>query len=331
MKMFPVLPVLWFGLLVLWSSNTVLEANNTDVCQEEIDADYLFPQSWSELGQYFEVAAKMDQNISCLLHPTNILNCSWWFPTLKKDTQLSVYMSICDDVERVHFLNCSSEERFGSMWRTVLEQNTLNVIIQFNVSLHDKWTVYTKTYDMEMLEVLPPPENISASIKDGGLVVTWSKPKSRTNLNLHCSEFELVVGDQEKPISLHNQLSHTEPNADPGLTYRVRMRARRYNYCTLNSPWGDWSHTVTVEQTNKLSLLIIISMSLGIPMILLALLLLVRHQRVSEVLFPSIPRPPEKYKGFLEKSDTFNFFHPAPSAEPVEEITEVEDMEQNSG
>jgi len=28
--------------------------------------------------------------------------------------------------------------------------------------------------------------------------------------------------------------------------------------------------------------------------------------RVAKVLFPPIPRPPLKYKGFLEKSDTFN-------------------------
>lgn len=91
--------------------------------------------------------------------------------------------------------------------------------------------------------------------------------------------------------------------------------------------------------------------------------------RVTKVLFPPIPRPPPKYKYFLEKSDTFNvstlwtvntqdhishtfsnhkdvciqslkalfpvlccqFFYSTPSAKPEEVITEVEDTGKNPG
>lgn len=306
---------------------TETEANNQDVCQDEkFIADLQVSSS-----QDVELEAVI-HNFLCLLYPTNILNCSWSFHTLQKAAQLTVYISICDNERAVHALNYSSAERVGSRSLALREHEVSYVILQFNATLHDTWTLYTYTYNMAMLEVLSPPQNISASIKDGDLLVTWGLPFSRIGSNPTCFEYQLDMGDQEKLKSLTNQLLYIEGNADPGRTYSVRMRARKIDSCQENPQWSDWSHTVTVEQSvYKLNTLVIISISLGIPMIFLAVLLLVRYQRVSEILFPPIPRPPPKYIYFLEKNDTFNFFHPAPPPEPVEEITEVEDTEQNPG
>lgn len=271
----------------------------------------------------------MNDGFRCLFSPTNTLDCSWSLDTLQKDAQLFVHLSICDDDRAVHYPNTSSEERVGSMSLTLREHEELYVILHFNITLHDAWTLYTSTYDMEMLEVLPPPQNIYISVRDGGLLVTWALPQSRVRVNPSCFEYQLDMGDQEKPKDLTDRLSYTEPNVDPHCTYSVRMRTRKRGVCQESSQWSDWSPVVTGEQSvHKLNLLVILSMSLGISIILLSVLLLLRHQRVAKVLFPPIPRPPLKYKGFLEKSDTFNFFHPVPPAEPVEEITEVEDTEQ---
>ncbi|XP_076600413.1 uncharacterized protein LOC143328877 [Chaetodon auriga] len=329
MKLFPVRSIVWLSLLVLWASLSETEANNPDVCQDEKFVGDLQP--FPELGDYVELDAVIDKFL-CLLYPTNVLNCTWSFHTLQKATQLSVYISVCDNERAVHSLNYPSAERVGSRSLALREHEVLYVILQFNVTLHDMWTVYTYTYNMAMLEVLPPPQNISASVKHGDLLVTWDLPSSRVDSNPLCFEYQLDMGDQERAKNVINQLSYTELNADPSHTYSVRMRVRNIDLCQENPQWSDWSHAVTVEQSVfKLNTLVIISISLGIPMIFLAVLLLVRYQRVSEVLFPPIPRPPLKYIYFLEKNDTFNFFRPAPSPEPVEEITEVEDTEQSSG
>ncbi|XP_031711169.1 granulocyte-macrophage colony-stimulating factor receptor subunit alpha-like isoform X2 [Anarrhichthys ocellatus] len=326
MKLLPVHPIFWSCLLILWASESESESNTLDVCQNERDPGNIHLHS--PLGQeHCFKEAKVDDNFCCLYYPTDVLNCLWSFHSLEKDAQLFIQISICDEDTTVHYL--SSEERVGSTSLTLHEHEWSYVILLFNITLHGNWTVYTSGYETDMLEVQSPPQNISASVRDGGLLVTWGLPKSRGKSRPDCFEYQLDMDDQERPKNLTAELSYKEPNADPTSTYRVRMRMRKTHACQVVSHWSDWSHTVTVEPSvYTLSTVVIVSISLGIPMILLAVLLLLRHQRVSKVLFPPIPRPPPKYKGFLEKSDTFNLFHSAPLAEPVEEITKVEDMEQ---
>ncbi|XP_070775088.1 interleukin-13 receptor subunit alpha-1-like isoform X2 [Enoplosus armatus] len=223
----------------------------------------------------------------------------------------------------------STAPGLSTLYRRILSSLSISAF----VTTKGQFTLYTIRLGNESdREVLSPPQNVSASIKDGGLLVTWGLPRSREYSNPSCFEYQLDMGDQERPKNLTGQLSFLEQNADPCRTYRVRMRTKKMGYCLGSPQWSDWSHTVTVEPSvYRLNTLVIVSISLGIPMILLAVLLLVRHQRVSEVLFPPIPRPPPKYKCFLEKNDTSNLFHLASSAEPEAEITEVEDTEENPG
>lgn len=133
-------------------------------------------------------------NFLCLLYPTNILNCSWSFHTLQKAAQLTVYIryflkhffsisnaflqrsfgrtyelfwacislslsvcssSICDNERAVHALNYSSAERVGSRSLALREHEVSYVILQFNATLHDTWTLYTYTYNMAMLGNTP--------------------------------------------------------------------------------------------------------------------------------------------------------------------------------
>ncbi|KAI9534257.1 hypothetical protein NQZ68_014665 [Dissostichus eleginoides] len=329
MKMFPAHTILWSSLLVLFALQMEAEADISDVCENTMTSDVIDVQSTSVQGHHVEMENIYDK-VYCLLYPTNILNCSWSFNTLQQDTQLFVNISICNGSKSVQSPDLSSEEKVGSRSLALHDHKMSLLILHFNFTLKGKWTVYASKYDLNMLEVLSPPQNISASIKDGGLLVTWGLPHSRAHISSSCFEYQLDMGDQETPKELSDQLSYREPNVDPSSTYRVTMRTRKGSQCVEFSQWSEWSHAVTVEQF-KLNNLVIVSISLGIPMILLAVLLLLRHQRLSKILFPPIPRPPQKYKHFLERNDSFNLFHPTQSAEPAEEITEVEDMEQKPG
>ncbi|KAF3850527.1 hypothetical protein F7725_012299 [Dissostichus mawsoni] len=85
------------------------------------------------------------------------------------------------------------------------------LILHFNFTLKGKWTVYASKYDLNMLEVLSPPQNISASIKDGGLLVTWGLPHSRAHISSSCFEYQLDMGDQETPKEMSDQLCYREP------------------------------------------------------------------------------------------------------------------------
>ncbi|KAG7524826.1 hypothetical protein JOB18_017393 [Solea senegalensis] len=318
--------ICWTIFLVLGASHGVTEENNQDVCQEEQYIDELSVKS--STGQEVLLEMKdINETFICLLYPTYLLNCSWSFLTEEEDTQLSVTISICDGNTPVQSPSYSSVERVGSRTLTQQQLNNLQVVLQFNMSWPDKWKVYSYKYDSQMLEFLPPPTNVSATVTNGSLVVKWALPHDQSHPM--CFEYQLDLGDQEAPRHLGAQLSYTELSADPTHTYRVRIRMRRNSGCIGSAQWGEWSPTVTVEQPCRLNILLMVTLSFGIPMILLAVLLLMRQQRLSTLLFPPIPRPPSKYMHFLEKSDTFSFPYPALPSKTEEEITKVEVAEEN--
>ncbi|KAI3375263.1 hypothetical protein L3Q82_021760, partial [Scortum barcoo] len=298
-----------------------------------------------ETFQFYKVSSAEDSptaefDIRCLLYPTNILNCSWSFLTLPYKYQLFVSISVCEDDTKS--LNYLSEERTGSWCSTLPKIGDPMLILQFNITLYDSWTAYTYGYEMDQIEVLSPPQNISASVKDGGLLVTWDLPQGRREINPPCFEYQLDLGDQEGPKELSDQLSYTELNADPTRTYRVRIRTRMDDACQKNSQWSDWSHTVMVKQSPyKLNVLVIVAVSLGVPMILLAVLLLICHQRYHYAhsthltlyhssIHPSTNTCVRMMATFLFPM-CFQLFYPPLPVEPEAEIMEVEDTEQKPG
>ncbi|KAF7653662.1 hypothetical protein LDENG_00079950 [Lucifuga dentata] len=332
MKLSAVHPVFWSSLLVLWASKSDTEAGDSDLCHDE-----LLPINDLEvLSSSGEDDVVVDEDFSCFLYPTNTLTCSWSSPTSQNDSQISFFVIVCEKNKALNYSSEKLQEEGVRSKSVVLCQDCIDykwlyVIFLYNVSLHNNWTVYAFKYDTKHLEVLAPPMNISASVEDGGLLVEWSQPHTRVELNPRCFDYQLDIDDQERPKILNNKLQYTEPNADPTHTYRVRMRTKT-SYCSGSDQWSEWSHTVTVAPTEsvyKVNILVIIMISLGVPMILLAVLLVIRHQRVSKLLFPPIPHPPAKYKNFLEKNDTLVVHYPIQSPKYEEEITEVEDAEQN--
>lgn len=303
--------------------------DHQDICLRAKNGIELHVMNSSFHEEYLD-KADVKETFTCLLYPTKLLNCSWSF-LAKEDMQLSVYISVCDEKTTVQSFRVFHLDHIGSRSLDLQQYILSDVIIQFNMSQHDRWTVYTYMYELDMLEVLTPPPNVSAAFKDGGLLVTWEQPKSE--LHSTCFEYQLDLDNQEPPKHLNFELSYTEHSADPAFTYRVRLRARKHDNCIGSAQWSEWSPPVTVEpsgQTGEVNILFIILISFGIPMILLALVLLVRHQRVSKLLFPPIPCPPPKYIYFLQENEKFNFVSPMMQPVAEEEITKVEDKEENT-
>lgn len=53
-------------------------------------------------------------------------------------------------------------------------------------------------------EVLSPPHNISASVKEGNLLVSWSLPYSKVSSNTWCFEYQLDLGDQVQHVCVYD-------------------------------------------------------------------------------------------------------------------------------
>lgn len=142
-------------------------------------------------------------------------------------------------------------------------------------------------------------------INGSDLVITWELPKSHTPIANDCWEYEVLLRDQEKPQLVKNELSYIVPNVDLTQRYKVKVRTRIDLTCYGSGRWSDWSETdilVPTQSPFQLNAGVIVVISLIIPMILLALLLLV-CQRVSKRLFPPIPSPPQKYLHAMQNTD----------------------------
>ncbi|KAI4795574.1 hypothetical protein KUCAC02_029798 [Chaenocephalus aceratus] len=176
MKMFPAHPILWSGC---W---------------------FCLPY---KLRRTFQMYAR----IPCLL-----------MKLMSRDTQLFVNISICAGNKSVQSPDLSSEEKVGSRSLALHGHKMSHLILHFNFTLRDDWTVYVSKYDLNMLGVKRGPvstPNISASIKDGGLLVTWGAAHSRADTDPYCFEYQLDMGDQETPKQFSDQLSYREPHVDP--------------------------------------------------------------------------------------------------------------------
>ncbi|XP_029687438.1 cytokine receptor common subunit gamma-like isoform X2 [Takifugu rubripes] len=324
MRLFPVHLTLWFSFLFFRASksafNTFTETNgmNSTVCEniEFTDAGLVPEQDDIK-------ASDINEQSFCVLYVTNILNCSW-----SLDHSAVAHISVCNNKTLLWSLNPSKEERAGSASLILQNVDVLYVVLQFNLTLQGSRAVYTKVYDKHMLEVPPPPENISTSVTgENLLLVSWSLPESQILFDPNCYEYQLDIGDGEPAREASGELSYTLPNVVPSHTHRARIRTRLSITCHERPHWSEWSKwsndaAGAVEPPGfRLNLLVIVLILLGLPMILLAVLLMARSQRLYKTVFPRIPRPPPDYMKALDKNDRLNEPHPCTPAE--EEVITV--------
>nr|XP_015812958.2 granulocyte-macrophage colony-stimulating factor receptor subunit alpha [Nothobranchius furzeri]XP_054607464.1 granulocyte-macrophage colony-stimulating factor receptor subunit alpha [Nothobranchius furzeri] len=326
MELLPALPICWYCLLVLLMSRHETEAVLSDVCL--LDNDDVFLLNSTGLDEVVGIT-NFKESFACVLYPSDLLNCSWSFLTLEKDTHLSIVMSECKEDTPVDLESKLSVPRVG-FWVLNMSQKD-HVIVCFNMTKDVEWMVNIRRYEMDLIRPLSPPTNVCASIEGTHLYISWNLPDSNNIANPDCFEYQLDLGEQEDLRMLTGTLQYVELNAASSRSYRVRIRTRTSQYCHGYQHWSQWSPTVSLaaeEPWYTLDPLVIVAICLGIPMILLAVLLMVRHQRLTSILFPPIPRPPPQYKYFLEKGDPVCFYPSVPEKHE-EEITEVEDAEQN--
>lgn len=113
----------------------------------------------------------------------------------------------------------------GSQLLILDEYKDIKVIVKFNVTLDDLWTVYSYHFDEHSLgkhtassnrdarvaavqwpnlavcvcsatEVPSPPHNLTAVLDGSNLLVSWALPHSRTDPEDDCFVYQLDLGDQ---------------------------------------------------------------------------------------------------------------------------------------
>lgn len=321
--------VFWFLTLVLWAVEATQGTSDSDLdlCQEGEPTLQLYNRT--SVGQtYLD-----DEEMFCFLYPEKTFRCTMPRHYLHRGSWLSVIVW----VDKTGILpECSPEavrpsEEPGDVATVVecllMDLNFSSLTVLLNVSGQDTHAVYCHKFSFELMEVLPPPPDISPEVKGGHLLVSWGLPYSHSSSVASCFDYQLDVNQQVNEIK---ETNHLEMSVDPAGSYAVRMRTRKSPNCLGSEEWSAWSHVIAVPPTGSLyhlNYVVIVSILLGTPMIILALLLVLRRPRVSKLLFPQIPQPPMKYKHFLKTHTSINFLPVAPTAQE-EEITVVEDTQR---
>lgn len=342
MQYTPVCIVFWTYALILCAHSSSCKGSVThaqDEMQDDCDDFFKVKQLQNQSsGEMYEEKECIDfddedddliKSVSCLIYPGNIVNCCVSpFCVSECRQTFTASVTVCGNSEQNSIMACLAASEVTEVrieCQGKVEDYVSSVILLVNVSFPQ--TLYHFKYEYKDIEVLRPPPDISVSAGGGALLVTWNVPFSRSSNQAHCFDYQLKINNQTRTIM--GKLNYTEPNRDPALGYNVTMRTKTNSGCPGSSHWSEWSDIVGLEPSPlpyELNYLVIVCISLGIPMVLLALLLLVRPQRVIKLIFPPIPHPPLKIKHLLDKDAGIEF--PSTVQTYMEDITNVDHIEE---
>ncbi|XP_062383774.1 uncharacterized protein LOC134071169 isoform X2 [Sardina pilchardus] len=259
-------------------------------------------------------------NTSCIVERQKNLNISWDSSGLPGHAQYSISYLFCSSSDE-EIIKIHNKHVQGSFHHTLIPGQTDYITLLLNVSFPDIWYIQTQHWKVCAVEKLDPLQ-VNVTIQSNQLYLEWDLPKSRSTENPKCFEYELKVNDEVRKF---DGIQHyKEPNLDPTQKHKIKIRVKKTSLCCdPGDTWSDWT-VIDLHKSADIPLDIhigvIIAIALGLPMILLAILLLCKFQRVFDKMFPPIPGPSIKIKGLLEKDITSQIL----SHKCVEEVTEVE-------
>ncbi|XP_026865814.2 interleukin-5 receptor subunit alpha-like [Electrophorus electricus] len=242
-------------------------------------------------------------DISCMIYKSEHINCSWSTQTLPKTAQYSASFRFeCKDVDHpLHCLQDTAKESIECQSNFSIHSDMLVLV---NISMPGHWFALEKAFYIEYIEKLDPPEITTALNQPGYLEINWSMPKNIKNLNDWCFTYEIKINNET--VQLTHRLAYNKTKIDPTKCYRIQMRTKVGDDCAEAKYWSEWSAVVEVgpsENPHQLNIVMIASIVFVLPMVLLALLLVCKFQRLSEKLFPSVPTPSGNVKMLLERDD----------------------------
>ncbi|XP_063050061.1 uncharacterized protein LOC134444796 [Engraulis encrasicolus] len=271
-------------------------------------------------------------NVSCVLDMQNHLNFSWNGGSSTGHAQYTISHLLCQDDEAVDMVQ---EEGVDSTFYTALidseppPSNDEHVLLRVNVStvLPWQWQVHTQKWMTCSILKLDPPQ-MNVTVQSDKLLVQWELPRARRRMAAHCFMYQICINEQV--YSFDSKLSYVVPELDVYRSYEFKMRVKIHDNCCYSNVWSDWTPVTEVGPLispstkgggvleSGVHIGVVAAIALGLPMILLALLLLCRIYRVVDKLCPPVPGPSMKIKGLLERDDLVQQIMPQKSIEDEE-------------
>ncbi|XP_053472389.1 interleukin-5 receptor subunit alpha-like isoform X2 [Ictalurus furcatus] len=309
------------GLLLTLSVVLAYEKDICDIC-EEAQTSVILKNHENHINSSLP-------EIQCLIYNVNLLSCSWSTDSLAEDAQYSASFQFCSTTED-HPLNCisGSLQKFvecQGQIKMIDEMDETDVAVKVNISINGYWYSICHVYDLAQIEKLDAPQNITTVIKSTNLEIQWLPPRSCCFQKQECFIYELKINNEKVEDALKGMLAYNKTNFEPTRSYTIQIRVKQSKACASAQHWSDWSEAVVVSQSRNiyhLNASVIASIAFVLPMILLAIFLVCKFQRLFEKLFPSIPNPSKNVQMLLEKNE-FNQVIPPKQIEGAEEGAEI--------
>ncbi|XP_039338923.1 interleukin-5 receptor subunit alpha-like isoform X2 [Mauremys reevesii] len=256
-------------------------------------------------------------NLSCVIYTdinnTASLHCTWLAgKEAPEDTKYFLFYRYNSYTEECQEYSKDKWERnigcrFSNTYIKTSEAD--EVIIHINGS--SKYTAikpFEQLFNPNAIEKVNPPRNVTVSLKQNNLLITWEMPVS--SFIKECFEYQLYIYNWKMD---YQQILETEFNdfnlsIDDTCRYSVQIRANHQSWCSEGF-WSNWTEPLYIGKNqprtpvDSKAYTVLIALIVFVCSTALLTAIICRKYHLWSRLFPPIPTPQNSLKNlFLNKS-----------------------------
>ncbi|KAA0722823.1 5-hydroxytryptamine receptor 3A [Triplophysa tibetana] len=272
------------------------------------------------------------ERFTCIMNMQNHLRCSWSTTNLPENAEYSAEIRIQNSHQILSCFQIVEKQAVECHGHVMHEEH--EIMLKVNISLPTLSYRIGKNFDTVDIVKLNPPENITISNDLTKIEIKWTHSEGNGfSQNPLCYKYELKINDEVRTLNMFTyegilstnaklcngvfslkvvtlsdgHSSYIKQDIDVTRTYAIQVRVKQSMACS-NNPihWSDWSSVLEVgpfENKYSVNPWVISVIAFVLPMLLLAILLLCKCQRLPKKLFPPIPGPSVNVKNLLDKDN----------------------------
>ncbi|XP_056612102.1 interleukin-5 receptor subunit alpha-like isoform X2 [Triplophysa dalaica] len=244
------------------------------------------------------------ERFTCIMNMTNHLHCFWSITNLPENAEYSADLTYKNSHQILSCFQIVEKQAVECHGHVMPEES--GFMLKVNMSLPTLSYRIGKRFDRDDIVKLDPPDNIRISNDLTKIKINWTHTEEKGfSQNPSCFKYEIKINDEVVTLP-DGQSYYIKQDVDVMRKYAIQVRAKPTSNCGDAIHWSDWSSVLEVgpfEDKYHVNPWVITVIAFVLPMLLLAILLLCKCQRLPKKLFPPIPGPSVNVKNLLDEVD----------------------------